>query len=457
MLPASVCIFRYPLPVTCYLLYTIGMLRNILLGLGVFAAVFSILIFSGKISLGQSGPVKVTGEVVMWGTVPTTSMSPIIQAYNAQAQSYRIVYREFQETTFPQALVEALASGTGPDMIIAPHTQILAQSNRLYPFPINNLNEKKYRDTYVDGATVFWTPNGAIALPVTVDPLVLFYNRRLFSLKGIVTPPKYWDEVSKLTPMLTSMNSRGQFVQSAINLGGVTTPYSKDIVMSIVQQLGQAPLIKQYAQDGSVQVAITAESPVSTSDEIRPLSTTVRYFAQFSDPAKQTYTWNDYSGSSDEAFVAEKLAMYIGYAGEASSFAARNPKASFDFTYLPQTRDYNTFATAARFYGVATLKSSKNPVAALTVESMFASSGVSPSVAIAVRANSALRAATADPSISEVVARSNLVASAWFDSYPAQSQSLVDSMISDVINNRKGPAEAASLFVSRLQALYSGK
>jgi ABC-type glycerol-3-phosphate transport system substrate-binding protein len=433
------------------------MLRNILLGLGVFAALFSVLIFSGKLPIGKGGEAKAVGEVVMWGTVPAISMNALLQAYNAQAKSYRISYKEFQEDSFPGALVEALANGAGPDMILAPHTQILAQANRLYPFPSASLSEKKYKDTYVDGASVFWTPQGAIALPVTVDPMVLFYNRRLFSLKGIVSPPKYWDEISKLSPALTQTNSRGQFVQSGIDLGGVTTPHTKDILMSIVTQLGQAPTIKQYGPDGVTQVAVTADTPLNQSDQIRPLSTALRYFAQFSDPAKVTYSWNDFSGSADDAFVAEKLAMYLGYAGEYASLQARNPKASFDFTYFPQTRDYNTFATAARFYGVATLKTSKNPVAALTAESVFASSGVAPSVAAAVQAFPALRASTADPTMSEVVARSNLVASTWFDTYPAQSTALVQSMVSDVINNRRGPAEAASLFISRLQALYTGK
>jgi hypothetical protein len=43
------------------------MLRNILLGLGVFAALFSVLIFSGKLPIGHSteaakGEVKFSGE-----------------------------------------------------------------------------------------------------------------------------------------------------------------------------------------------------------------------------------------------------------------------------------------------------------------------------------------------------------------------------------------------------------
>jgi hypothetical protein len=45
------------------------MLPKILLGLGLFATMFSVLIFSGKINIGKKadGP---KGEVQVWGTLP---------------------------------------------------------------------------------------------------------------------------------------------------------------------------------------------------------------------------------------------------------------------------------------------------------------------------------------------------------------------------------------------------
>jgi ABC-type glycerol-3-phosphate transport system substrate-binding protein len=433
------------------------MLRNILLGVGVFATLFAVLIFSGKLPIGKDASTKITGEVVIWGTVPFLTMNQILQSYNAQAKSYRISYKEFREEELSPSLVEALANGTGPDMILAQDATILSQVSRLYPFPLSSLSEKRFRDTYVDGATVFLSPLGALALPITVDPMVLFYNRRLLSLKGVVNPPQYWDEVAKVSPLLTETNARGQFVQSGIALGGATTPYAKDILMTIVRQLGQAPTLKDYSQDGRLSVSVTAETPVSQTDQIRPLSTALRYFVEFSDSLKTTYSWNDFSGPADEAFVAEKLAMYLGYFSEFSSLQARNPKASFDFTYFPQTKGYNTFTTATRYYGIATLKTSKNLSAALTVQATFAGSGVAPALAGLIGAAPALRSATTNTSISEVVARSMLVGGTWFDVFPLQSTTFVQSMISDVINNRRGPADSAALFVSRLQALYTPK
>jgi ABC-type glycerol-3-phosphate transport system substrate-binding protein len=188
---------------------------------------------------------------------------------------------------------------------------------------------------------------------------------------------------------------------------------------------------------------------------VRPLATVLRFFTQFADPTKSSYSWNDFNGKADDQFVAEKLAMYIGYSSEFQTLKARNPKANFEMSFLPQTRGYNTFATAGEVVGIATLKTTKNLLASLTAESQFASAGISPSIATSYGAVPALRSYATIPGVPEVVARSMLVAQTWYDSFPAQSTALIGSMIADVVNGRLGPNDAADSFVARLQGLYT--
>lgn len=430
------------------------MLRNILLGVGVFAALLSVLIFSGKIPLGNKDA-EAKGEVVLWGTIDEQQMNRIVQEFNPKATTYRVVYREVPAINFNQTLLEALANGTGPDLIIAPHQLILSNIDRLYPFPTASLSEKSYKDTYVDGATLFYTPQGAVALPVSIDPLVLFYNRTLFSKHGLVNPPTYWDEVVNMVPSLTIPDNKGTFTESAISLGAPNTPYSKDIAMATVQQLGQTPVLKQYKEDGTPILSITANTPVLEGGDVYPLSTAVRFFTQFSDPTKNTYTWSQYGTSAPDQFVAEKLAMYIGYASELATLRARNPKAEFEMSYLPQTRGYNTFTTGGQMVGIATLKTTKNLITALTIESQFAGSGISPAIAAQYGSVPALRAYSGTQGVPDVIARSMLVSRPWYDSFPIQSVNLVSQMFSDIISGRVGASDAAATFVSRLQDLYT--
>ena len=426
-------------------------LRNILLGLGILATVVSIYLFSHPSSNG--GP---KGDVVMWGTLPQESMNTITQAFNPQAKSYAVRYQYVPEATFNQTLLEGLASGNGPDMIIAPYQTILGQSGRLYPFPLASLPEKSFRDAYVDGASIFFTSVGAIALPVSIEPLVLFYNRSLLSKHGVPNPPAYWDEVGVVTPSLT-IESRGNFVESSIALGTPFVPYAKDIIMSIVSQLGQSPVVYVANQAGSGYYSVEINEPVTEGGEVLPLATTMRFFTQFGDQGQNNYTWKDSLGNARDVFTAEKLAMYIGYAGELSTLRTINPRANFEMTYLPQTKGYNTFSTGMKMYGVATLRTSKNPQASFAVEGEFAGPGVSPSIAAITGAVPALRAYASSQGLDPVVARSMLVARGWNDAYSDKSNGYIMSMISDIINYRSGVNEAASTFVSRLRDLYANR
>jgi ABC-type glycerol-3-phosphate transport system substrate-binding protein len=297
-------------------------------------------------------------------------------------------------------------------------------------------------------------PSGAIALPVSIDPMVLFYNRTLFSKHGIVNPPASWDEVSAVTPSLIVRNGN-KFTETAIALGTPSVPYAKDIIMSIVSQLGQTPVVRLPAPAGGSYFEVSVNSPVTEGSEILPLATTNRFFTQFGDQGQKTYAWSESLGDASDFFVGEKLAMYIGYAGELATLRARNPRASFEMTYLPQTKGYNTFAMGMRMHAIATLKTSRNLQAALTTEGEFAQAGVSPTIAGIVGAVPALRSYAATPGLDPVIARSMLVARGWHDSHPQESDMYVSSMISDIINYRYGVNDASSVFVSRLRDLYS--
>jgi ABC-type glycerol-3-phosphate transport system substrate-binding protein len=439
-----------------YWLYTgLYMLSKILLGIGVFSALFAILIFSGKIPGLNSQKDAPKGEVVLWGTFPETQMNAVIQQFNPQAKTYRVTYREVSERDFNRTLLEALANGTGPDLILAPYQTILAQSSRIYPLPTQALGEKQFKDTFIDGASVFYGQEGALALPVAVEPMVLFYNRTLFSKHGIINPPQYWDEVASNVQKLTLLDQRGQFIESGIALGAPNTPYAKDIIMAIVAQLGQTPVLKQYDGMGKEYLNVIANQPVNGNADVFPLAATVRFFAQFADPTQRTYSWNQFAGNADDAFVAEKLAMYIGYSGELNSLKARNPRADIEMTNFPQTKEYRTFATGMRMYGIATLRSSKNITAALTVEGQFAGSGVAPSLAPIVGGVPALRSFAATPGLNAVLSQGMLVARGWQDRFTEQSTTYIGVMLADILNNRLSVTDAVNTFVSRLQDLYT--
>jgi len=428
------------------------MLRNILLGLGLFAALLGFLIFSGKISVGNK-ETQPQGDVVLWGTLPEGMMNSVVQAFNPQVRTYAIRYKYIPEADLDQRLLEALASGTGPDLVVAPYQTLLSQQSRLYPFPVTSLGEKAFKDAYIDGASVLFTPQGAIALPVSIEPMMLFYNRTLFSKHGIINPPAYWDEVATIAPSLTVRNS-GTFEETAIALGTPNTPYAKDIIMAIVGQLGQVPVI-QTSANGATFFNVLVNTPVNEGGSVMPLSTVARYFVQFADPGQKAYSWNQSLGNAVDIFAGEKMAMYIGYAGELGTLRAANPRAQIEMTTLPQTRGYNTFSTGMRMYAVGTLKSSKNLQTALAAQVQLAGAGVAPTLASAARGYPAFRNYAGIQGLDPALARSLLVARGWYDSHESQSNAYILAMLADILSYRQGVNEAVNTFVLRLRDLYT--
>lgn len=428
------------------------MFRIVIISAGLIAAAFAVLIFSGKVPIGKS-TTAVTGDITVWGTIPQEQMDSYLQHYNPAAKTYRVNYKFIKESDFSDALVNALADGTGPDAILAPYQIILEQMTKVYPYPQAYLSEKAYRDAYVNGASVLYSSVGALALPVSIEPMVLFYNRTLLAKHNVINPPAYWDEVTNLAPTLTVPNSSGSgFSESAIALGASNNvPYTKDIIATIIEQLGQDVAYKQ--QGGGYTV--TANKPVKEGDSVLPLATTLRYIMEFSDPTKTKYSWTQFMPPAQDQFVAEKLAMYIGYFGDYQTIKARNPRMDFDMVMVPQTRGYNTLVTGMRLYGFATLRTTKNPRTALQVETDFASLSNSEQIASLIGGVPALKSYLTTPGVNDVIAKSNLVARGWYDIRPENSSSIFDRMISDVLSGRADINDAAESFVSRLQDLYT--
>lgn len=429
------------------------MLPKILLGVGIVATIFSVLIFSGKIPLGGNKDQKATGEVFIWGTLPDVDMQPIIQQFNPKVKTYTVRYKYIPEQVFEKTLIEALANGQGPDAILAPHQIILSQSDRMYPFQVA---EKYYRDMFVDGASIFLTTGGVVALPVSIEPMVLFYNRSLFSKHGVINPPATWNEVAAVTPTLT-VKQGAQFTESAIAFGAPNVSYAKDIIMAMVAQLGQVPVLGAVNADGERYYSVQVNEPIGEKRDVFPLVAVARYFTQFADPGQINYTWSSSQGDPSDQFVGEKLAMYIGYSGEYQKLRVRNPRGDFQMTTFPQTKGYNTFSMGMRMYGIATLKTAKNLKASLAAQVEFSSIGMSSIISNVTGGVPAIRSYAATPTLDPVIAQSMLVARGWYDKFSKESTEYAVTMISDIISYRFGVNDAATLFVGRLRDLYAKK
>lgn len=429
------------------------MFKNVIIGVGIVAAVLTIIIFSGNTSFGNKSTTT-SGEVMIWGTAPESKMSTFLQVYNPAVKTYRVNYKEIKEEEFVTTLIDALASGGGPDLILAPYQIIISQVSKVQPFPVTAVPEKSYRDTFVNGASIFWTPFGAMSLPVSIEPLMLFYNRTMLSKNGVVQPPTYWGDIGELIPKLTTFDKKGNLDEIAIPLGTFDNiPYAKDILMNMVYQLTQTPVVVSWSDKGP-SYSVSVDDPVySGSTEIRPLSTAVRFWTEFANKDKTVYTWNNFMQNPHQLFLGEKLAMYIGFSSEYDQIKQENQKIDFGMKEIPQAKDYKIFSTGMRLYGIATLKTSKNINTAMETQSSFAGT-YSNDVASIIGGVSPIKANLVNKNLDEGLVKSTLNARGFYDLYENKTTILFSKMIDDIITGRTLVIDSVANFVNKFDRLY---
>src|SRR3989344_2605597 len=196
-----------------------GNFQIIVLAVFVALAIFGILVFSGAIPLGTSDEPGSLGTVVLWGTVPSSAMSPLLETFNNDNPSFILRYVQKSADTFDQDLLEALAEGTGPDLVFLPDELVFHYANKIFAIPYDTYPLASFKSNFASAGEVFLTSNGMLAFPITIDPLVLYYNRSTLDANAVVYPPAFWDEVSALVPTLTKKDDSNKIIKSTVALG----------------------------------------------------------------------------------------------------------------------------------------------------------------------------------------------------------------------------------------------
>lgn len=328
-------------------------------------AIGGFLLFANSSGSGAS---KVQ-TVVVWGTLPDTVMRPLVEI--ASTKQTLIEYVEQDSATFERTLLEALASGTGPDLFLITHDTALQYQKFIFEIPYQSYSRRVFQNTFTDQANAFLTPTGVLAFPLFTDPLVMYYNRSILSSAFITTPPQFWDEVIGFSTRVTLKNTTGALQQSAIALGTTNNiKHFKEILAMMILQAGN-PIITQEADGRFASVMNTSFAGIGS-----PADSALRFYTSFADSVKENYTWNTSLPESSQMFTNGDLGLYIGFASELPTIRQRNANLNFDVTLVPQTRGSATKATYGSITGVAISKGSKNPSAAVTVASLLASAPV---------------------------------------------------------------------------------
>lgn len=308
------------------------------------------------------------GAVEVWGPLPDDVVGEHINEIGVSRTGFDTVrYTALPADTFIPSLVEAIAANRGPDLVIFPAEYLYLHSDKLVTIPFSSISRRQFQDTYIEAGEILLNAEGIRGIPYLVDPLVLYWNRTLFSAASIARPPRYWDEVSENARLLTRANEAGSLTQSAIALGEWdNVNHAKEILLSLLRQLGNAAVA--YGEKG---IDVTFSS--HTAGSVSSAESVLRYYTEFSNPVKQVYSWNRSQPDSRDAFLEGTVAMYIGFASELRSIREANPNLNFDVASLPTARGGSP-SVASRMYIVAVPRGARNTDGAFSAAVVLSSS-----------------------------------------------------------------------------------
>jgi len=309
------------------------------------------LLALGVIKRPVTSPTPV--NLTMWVTSNAGAYTALIRQYNAIRPYIRITLETIPSEEYAAQLKDAWARGRGPDIFELPASSIGEfQTDFLAPMPpattvysyfakrvlfrneveiskdtIASLTIPQIQQLFVDVVAEDVIRDGQVyGLPLSIDTLVLYYNRDLLRGANIVAPPTTWLQVSALTPKLTSADDQANIIQSGIAIGtGKNTTHAADIMSLLFLQDG----VSMTTPNGMVQLddSVTADGQ---NLGVNALS----FYTSFASPNKPTYAWNLKQPDSLDAFSRGKTAMYIGYAAD-REYIRSNGSVNFGVAPIP--------------------------------------------------------------------------------------------------------------------------
>jgi ABC-type glycerol-3-phosphate transport system substrate-binding protein len=393
-------------------------------------------------------------SVVIWGFLDEKAVNTVLSEISDTDKDFRVVtYEQFYPLSFYNELLNAIAEGRSPDIIILPSDSIVLHRAKLQPISYDTITKRDYMDAYIDGAEIFLLSNGVYGFPFAVDPMVMYWNKDLYSTNGLAKPPSTWEQVVyQSTPALTRTNSSYDITQSALAFGEYgNIAHAKEIVAMLFLQAGTT--IVDEVQNG-YEVSFVSNTERNT---LRPADAALSFYTQFALPSGANYSWNRSLPSDRLQFLGGTLATYFGFGSEYKDIQDANPNLNFDMAQVPQGGSATIHHGFGAFYALSIPQAASNKQGAY--KAIRALTGAAPSAHLAELLNMApvsrieIARGTNDP-YRKVLYEAALIARAWLDPNPEASENVFRQLIEDVTSGRARVTQSVADAAGRLKLLF---
>jgi len=294
-------------------------------------------------------------QITIWGVHDDAKdFSGGISRLKSVYPSVQVSYIKKDPATYETEILNALALGKGPDIIMISNSDLPKYGDKLTPAPINLIDIKTIEDKFplvIKNDLV--SQNNIYALPLYLDTLALFYNEDIFNTNNIIEAPKTWDEFTTLSNNLKKIDRSNKIERAGSALGGSVASISRvsDIISALMLQSGTKMLSENTTR------AIFAEF---SQNNINPGREAVDFYSSFSNPGHKNFTWQDDFVNAIDGFSDGRVAMIIDYSYQSEIIKNKNPFLNFKTARLPQLDINTTPVNYADYQALAVLKQSQN-------------------------------------------------------------------------------------------------
>lgn len=338
------------------------MLRRIKQNYKKFVSLFLIVFLAAGCGGGGTGQVQQSDVVLtIWKPfTDTQEMQDLITAYQTAYPNIRVEYTKKNIENYEADLLDALASGKGPDIFSINNAWLPRYQDKVVEAPEKVYKFVDYKNTFLDVLVDDFTKNQKVyGTAFAVDTLGLYYNKDLLGSAGYATPPKTWEDLAKQSRKLTKQDDRGYFATSGIAMGtSANVNRAQDILYLLMLQQGVRP----WSDDKSRPTF--SQSIQKGSQNYFPGNLGLSFYTSFAQPNSANYNWNTTSDYSVDAFTNGRAAFLYGYSFTRQTIRQKSPNLNFDVAPVPQVNLDDPRVNFANYFGEVVNKQSKNSEAA---------------------------------------------------------------------------------------------
>lgn len=414
-----------------------------------FAGIIFFASGCGSAPTPNAGPVTLT----FWDPFENSQdIQPLIESYRAAHPNVTVVYTKKDIDSYSTDLLNALASGNGPDIFSINNAWVPSYSNKIVEASSSVFNLSDYKKSFVDVAVSDFTKDGKIlGVPLSVDSLALYYNKDILGSAGIATPPKTWNEFVQDVQKIKKQDRLGYFTVSGAALGtNGNVNRAVDILYLFMLQQGVVP----FSPDGAYPMF--DQSITQDGNSINPGQQALNFYTSFASPSSPNYNWNYKSDYSIDAFANGRAAFLFTYSFNRQKIVQKSPNLNFDVAPVPQPNLDKPSVNFSNYWGEVVSRQTKNPQVAWDFLKFISSKNSLDKFYAQNKMPSSRRdlieLQITDPEIG-VFANANLTAKQFFRPDQEKVDSIFGKMIDNIILNGLSVDQALSQAAQQASAI----